>query len=141
MFLRIEDADVSGLCHKSEISDKKSKNVFKALQGFREGDRVKAVIVGVDKEKGRVNFSIKPSLFGDAAPEESDEEDEGDDDEEMEGSGDEDEEDKSEDDEEEADEDMDGEDQDAEDVSEDDLDFEDDEDAEDSDEDVEVSYT
>ena len=76
MFLRIEDADVSGLCHKSEISDKKSKNVFKALQGFREGDRVKAVITGVDKEKGRVNFSIKPSLFGEVEAEGSDDEEE-----------------------------------------------------------------
>jgi len=142
MFLRVEDADVSGLCHKSEVSDKKSKNVFKALQGFREGDRVKAVIVGVDKEKGRVNFSIKPSLFGDAAPEESDEEEDGgDEDEEMEGSDDENVEDGEEDDQE--DDEEDGQMDEDDDATEDELDFEDvddeDEDEDEDEDDVEVS--
>jgi rRNA biogenesis protein RRP5 len=138
MFLRVEDADVSGLCHKSEISDKKSKNVFKALQGFREGDRVKAVITGVDKEKGRVNFSIKPSLFGDVEAEGSDDEENGDEDEAMDGDDDDDEDVEEEDEDDEDDED----DDDEEEGSGDELDFEDgdeEEDEESEDEDVEVS--
>ena len=69
MFLQIEGSNVSGLCHKSQISDDKTKDVSKALQGFRVGDRVKAVLSSIDTEKARVNFSIKPSLFGDAAVE------------------------------------------------------------------------
>ena len=35
----------------------------KALKGFREGDQVKAAIVSLDREKGKINFSIRPSLF------------------------------------------------------------------------------
>ncbi|ORX37905.1 putative rRNA processing-related protein [Kockovaella imperatae] len=63
LFLQIHDSDVSGLCHRSELSDKNKQDVTKALNGFREGDRVKAVIVGMDTEKRRINFSIKPSRF------------------------------------------------------------------------------
>ncbi|BEI83321.1 hypothetical protein CcaverHIS002_0311890 [Cutaneotrichosporon cavernicola] len=65
LFLRIDGSDVSGLCHKSEIADNKKTDVAAALKGFREGDAVRAVIVSVDKEKGRVNFSIKASHFAD----------------------------------------------------------------------------
>lgn len=140
LFLRIEDSDVSGLCHKSQISDSKSHNVEKALAGFRPGDSVRAVITDVDTEKGRLNFSIKPSSFGEAVededmsgddsedPEESDEaedvdgdEEDGDESEEEEGaeSGDEleFEDGDSEEDEEEDDEDEDDEDEDDIDVS------------------------
>ena len=44
------------------------------MSGFREGDQVKAVIIEVDTEKRRINFSIKPSWFEDAN-EDNDEED------------------------------------------------------------------
>jgi rRNA biogenesis protein RRP5 len=65
LFLRIDNSDVSGLCHRSEIADNKKTDVSAALKGFREGDAVRAVIISVDKEKGRVNFSIKASHFAD----------------------------------------------------------------------------
>ena len=81
IFLRIENTEISGLCHRSEVSgvffmvfklnsvmqlsDNKTHDVSKALKGFREGDQVKAVITEIDQEKRRLNFSIKPSRFSD----------------------------------------------------------------------------
>ncbi|CAK9780409.1 hypothetical protein CC85DRAFT_256901 [Cutaneotrichosporon oleaginosum] len=65
LFLRIDGSDVSGLCHRSEIADNKKTDVAAALKGFRVGDAVRAVIIALDKEKGRVNFSIKASHFAD----------------------------------------------------------------------------
>lgn len=44
-----------------------------ALKGFRVGDQVKAKIVKVDTEKGRVSFGMKASYFGEAVEEEEDE--------------------------------------------------------------------
>ncbi|OCF37082.1 rRNA biogenesis protein RRP5 [Kwoniella heveanensis CBS 569] len=76
IFLRIEGSDVSGLCHKSEISDNKKQDVSQALKGFREGDQVKAKIITIDQEKGKISFGIKASYFGDefgAVEEEKDE--------------------------------------------------------------------
>ncbi|WWD20117.1 hypothetical protein CI109_104592 [Kwoniella shandongensis] len=138
MFLRIEGSDVSGLCHKSEISDHKKQDVSQALKGFREGDQVKAKIISIDTEKKKVNFGIKASYFGEefAGDEDDDEEEKEDDDEEA----DEDEEDGQDGEDEEVDEDdedveMDGSDEDDEEEDEDD----DDEDVqEESDDDVEV---
>ncbi|EJT49659.1 rRNA processing-related protein [Trichosporon asahii var. asahii CBS 2479] len=65
LFLRIDGSDVSGLCHRSEISDNKKQDVSQALKGFREKDHVRAVITSIDKEKGKINFSIKASHFSD----------------------------------------------------------------------------
>ncbi|GMK53480.1 hypothetical protein CspeluHIS016_0100660 [Cutaneotrichosporon spelunceum] len=83
LFLRIDGSDVSGLCHKSEIADNKKTDVAAALKGFREGDAVRAVIVSLDKEKGRVNFSIKASHFADEFGEKEGDEEDGDGDEVM----------------------------------------------------------
>ena len=47
-----------------------------ALRSFREGDKVKVVILSVDLEKRRVSLGLKPSYFGEGdfeAPEEDDE--------------------------------------------------------------------
>ncbi|ORY34880.1 hypothetical protein BCR39DRAFT_515324 [Naematelia encephala] len=77
LFLQIEGSDVRGLCHKSEISDNKKQDVSQALKGFREGDQVKAVIVDIDREKGRVNFGIKASYFKDEFAKSVNEEEEG----------------------------------------------------------------
>lgn len=65
LFLRIDGSNISGLCHKSEISDNKKQDVSQALKGFREGDQVRAVITSVDADKGKLNFSIKASHFAD----------------------------------------------------------------------------
>nr|XP_019009138.1 rRNA biogenesis protein RRP5 [Kwoniella pini CBS 10737]OCF47919.1 rRNA biogenesis protein RRP5 [Kwoniella pini CBS 10737] len=106
IFLRIEGSDVSGLCHKSEISDNKKQDVSQALKSFREGDQVKAKILSIDAEKNKINFGIKASYFGEEFGEAQDEDEDEelgkveDEDEEEE---DEDEEDEEEDDEEEDD--------------------------------------
>ncbi|KAI0830546.1 U3 snoRNP-associated protein Rrp5 [Trametes gibbosa] len=78
LFIEIEGSKLSGLCHKSELSDNKDADVTLALRSFREGDKVKAVVLTVDQEKRRISFGLKPSYFEekDFAQEESDREDE-----------------------------------------------------------------
>ncbi|KAF9270026.1 nucleic acid-binding protein [Marasmius fiardii PR-910] len=61
LFIQIEGSKLSGLCHKSELSDDKDSDVSVALRGFRENDRVKAYVLTVDKK--RISFSLKPSHF------------------------------------------------------------------------------
>ncbi|TGJ82936.1 hypothetical protein E0Z10_g5830 [Xylaria hypoxylon] len=69
-------ANVSGLCHRSEMAEKPVQDARKLLS---EGDAVKAIILGVDIQKKRVSFGLKPSYFED---EDSDmDEDESDEDE------------------------------------------------------------
>ncbi|KAI0673370.1 U3 snoRNP-associated protein Rrp5 [Trametes maxima] len=63
LFIEIEGSKLSGLCHKSELSDNKDADVTLALRSFREGDKVKAVILSVDREKRRISFGLKPSYF------------------------------------------------------------------------------
>ncbi|KAG5647561.1 hypothetical protein DXG03_008914 [Asterophora parasitica] len=79
LFIQIENSKLTGLCHKSQVcdcvfcihpspevfvqlSDNKDADVSVALKGFREGDRVKALILKV--EKGKISLSLKPSHFG-----------------------------------------------------------------------------
>ncbi|KAJ7655010.1 hypothetical protein DFH06DRAFT_1201338 [Mycena polygramma] len=61
LFIQIEGSKLSGLCHKSELSDNPSADVSAAVRGFREGDRVKAAIIKIEKRK--ISFSLKPSYF------------------------------------------------------------------------------
>ncbi|KAG6911579.1 hypothetical protein DXG01_011882 [Tephrocybe rancida] len=61
LFILIENSRLTGLCHKSQLSDNKDADVDLALKGFREGDRVKAVIQKVEKSK--ISLSLKPSNF------------------------------------------------------------------------------
>ncbi|KAH9081576.1 nucleic acid-binding protein, partial [Lactarius deliciosus] len=65
LFIEIEGTKVSGLCHKSELSDNKDADTALALRSFREGDIVKALVCSVDLEKRRISFSLKPSHFTD----------------------------------------------------------------------------
>jgi rRNA biogenesis protein RRP5 len=44
-----------------KLSDNADADVTLALQGFREGDRVKAIILSIDKR--RISFGLKPSYF------------------------------------------------------------------------------
>lgn len=63
-FILIDDsANVSGLCHRSEIAEKPVQDARKLLN---EGDAVKAIILDIDIPKKRVSFGLKPSYFGDA---------------------------------------------------------------------------
>ncbi|KAI1769576.1 nucleic acid-binding protein [Hypoxylon sp. FL1150] len=73
-FIVIEDsANVSGLCHRSEMAEKPVEDARKL---FSEGDMVKAIILKLNKEKKRINFGLKPSYFEDMDIDDSDEDDE-----------------------------------------------------------------
>ena len=80
LFIQINGSKINGLCHKSEVrlfltqlllrltfsffsklSDNVDADVTLALRGFREGDRVKAIILGIDKR--RISLGLKPSYF------------------------------------------------------------------------------
>ncbi|KAF8167718.1 hypothetical protein B0H34DRAFT_645870 [Crassisporium funariophilum] len=61
LFIQIEGSKLSGLCHKSQLSDTADADVALALQGFRAGDRVKAIILGIDNR--RISLGLKPSYF------------------------------------------------------------------------------
>ena len=76
IFLQVDGTDVSGLCHKSELSDNKSAN---AIRAFAVGDRVKAVVLKMDADKRRVAFGLKPSYFDDGDLDDVDEDDDEDD--------------------------------------------------------------
>ncbi|CAE6455083.1 unnamed protein product [Rhizoctonia solani] len=65
IFIEITGTKISGLCHKSEISDNKKANVAEALKSFREDDSVKAVILSIDTAARKISFGIKPSYFDD----------------------------------------------------------------------------
>ncbi|CAK7210616.1 rRNA bioproteinsis protein rrp5 [Sporothrix curviconia] len=62
-------ANVSGLCHRSEMADKAVRDARKL---YKEGDVVKAKILSINKENGRVNLGLKPAYF-DNEDEEEDE--------------------------------------------------------------------
>ncbi|KAI2639857.1 nucleic acid-binding protein [Hypomontagnella submonticulosa] len=76
-FIVIEgSANVSGLCHRSEMAEKPVEDARKL---FSEGDVVKAIILKLDKQKKRINFGLKPSYFEDAEGMDIDDTDEDDD--------------------------------------------------------------
>lgn len=78
VFVQVEGANVSGLAHKSELSDNKSTSAQEALKAFNVGDRVMAKVLKVEaKADGsvKVSFGLKPSYF---EPEDFDEDDEDD---------------------------------------------------------------
>lgn len=72
VFVRFENSKVSGLCHRTEMSDEPVKDV---LNYFSIGDYVKARILGIDGK--RVSLGLKASYFEN--DEESDSECESDD--------------------------------------------------------------
>ncbi|KAI1331172.1 nucleic acid-binding protein [Xylariaceae sp. FL0255] len=74
-------ANVSGLCHRSEMAEKPIQDAKKLLS---EGDVVKAIILDLDQQKKRVSFGLKPSYFED---EDSDMDEDDSDDEEDGGAG------------------------------------------------------
>lgn len=70
-FVVIDDtANVSGLCHKSEMADNPVKDAKKL---YRPGDAVKARILKIDLDKKKISFGLKPSYFeGDDSDEDMD---------------------------------------------------------------------
>lgn len=61
VFVQIQDTNLSGLAHKSQLSD--DSNQANALKAFSIGDRVKAYVLKVDKQNRKISFGLKPSLF------------------------------------------------------------------------------
>ena len=55
-------ANVSGLCHRTEMADKAVKDA-KTL--YSTGDSVKAIVLKVDAKARRINLGLKPSYFDD----------------------------------------------------------------------------
>ncbi|KAH0538406.1 hypothetical protein FGG08_005006 [Glutinoglossum americanum] len=55
-------ANVSGLCHKSEMVDKSAAAVD-PRKIYEEGDAVKAKVLKIELEKRRINFGLKASYF------------------------------------------------------------------------------
>lgn len=53
-------ANVSGLCHKTQMAVGKAPDPQKL---YEEGDTVKAKILKIDREKRRISFGLKASLF------------------------------------------------------------------------------
>ncbi|KAI5476893.1 hypothetical protein MNV49_007065 [Pseudohyphozyma bogoriensis] len=82
-FIRIEGSSISGLCHKSKVTDDESTAWTEFVH---EGDKVEAIITDVNVETKKISLGLKKSLFpgGDESEEEegSEEEDEDDDDDE-----------------------------------------------------------
>lgn len=63
-FIVIDDtANVSGLCHRSEMAEKQVKDAKKL---YSPGDVVKARILKIDLDKKKVSFGLKPSYFEDS---------------------------------------------------------------------------
>ncbi|WFC98207.1 rRNA biogenesis protein rrp5 [Malassezia yamatoensis] len=71
VFVQINGTDISGLAHKSELADNPNAD---AVRAFDVGDRVKAKVLKVDADKGRISFGLKPSYFDEADYNESEEE-------------------------------------------------------------------
>lgn len=66
-------ANVSGLCHRSQMADQKSPNPKKL---YNEGDIVKAKVLKIDQDKRQISLGLKASLFKENERESADESDE-----------------------------------------------------------------
>lgn len=75
IFISVDGSTVSGLCHRSQISDDKNVD-FKAQ--YSVGDLVKAKVLHVNVAERKISFGLKPSYFqkqaGKKAAADSDEE-------------------------------------------------------------------
>lgn len=60
VFISLDDSSVSGLAHMSELCDGYVQNVDNL---FKVGQAVRARIIKVDKEAGKLSLGLKPSYF------------------------------------------------------------------------------
>lgn len=65
-------ANLSGLCHRSEMADKRVEDARKL---YDAGDAVKAKVIKIDTESKKISFSLKASHFQDEEEDESEDED------------------------------------------------------------------
>ncbi|GAA6036062.1 hypothetical protein JCM8097_006594 [Rhodosporidiobolus ruineniae] len=75
VFVRIEGTSVSGLCHKSKVTDDETGSWKEKV---REGDNVQAVVLDVNLETKKVSLGLKKSLFPEGALSDAEDEDESD---------------------------------------------------------------
>ncbi|PWN19489.1 nucleic acid-binding protein [Microstroma glucosiphilum] len=85
VFVQIEGSQISGLAHKSQLSDNAAAPGSDPTKAFGVGDRVKAVVLEVFPEKKKVNFGLKPSYFTAEDFEEDDGDESEEDDDQLEG--------------------------------------------------------
>ncbi|KAG9054803.1 rRNA biogenesis protein rrp5 [Serendipita sp. 407] len=62
-FIQIKDTRITSLCHKSELTDDANAAPDEVLASLQVGDFVRALIVSIDQENGRISLSLKPSHF------------------------------------------------------------------------------
>jgi rRNA biogenesis protein RRP5 len=60
VFIKVENSNISGLCHIARLSDSFVKNISKL---YSVGDHVKAIVVEVDVEHKRIAFGLKASML------------------------------------------------------------------------------
>ena len=61
VFVSVDNStNISGLCHRSQLSDQPGANPMKL---FEEGDIVKAMILKVDPDNRKISFGLKASYF------------------------------------------------------------------------------
>ncbi|KAG0678674.1 rRNA biogenesis protein rrp5 [Pichia californica] len=73
VFVTLDGTDnVSGLCHRSEITDAPIKN---AEDIFKEGERVKVKILDINEKKRQLSLGMKASYFRDGSESDNDDED------------------------------------------------------------------
>ncbi|KAI8904014.1 hypothetical protein EDD86DRAFT_206747 [Gorgonomyces haynaldii] len=63
VFIRVQDSQLSGLCHISEVSDQPVQNLERL---YAVGDLVRAYVLKVDQKKRQIGFSLKSSYFEDS---------------------------------------------------------------------------
>ena len=73
VFVAVDNsANISGLCHRSQLSDQPGANPMKL---YEEGDIVKAMILKVDPNSRKISFGLKASYFANDDLDEDEEED------------------------------------------------------------------
>lgn len=65
IFVRLEESNLTGLVHVSEISGKFVRNV---PAEYPPGRKVRAVVLSIDKEKGRLALGMQAKYFLDETP-------------------------------------------------------------------------
>lgn len=60
VFVTLDGSDMSGLCHKSNASDTRIKDLAAV---YSQGDVVQVKILGLDQEKKKMQLGMKPSFF------------------------------------------------------------------------------
>merc|ERR1711957_27539 len=80
VFVNIDESELSGLCHLSEVSEQYVKDVKKA---YSAGDQVKVAVLRVNNQNKHISLSMKSEHFEDESEEEDDIDDENDEEKEL----------------------------------------------------------